>query len=572
MTAFVELDAAAALVRDGDHLGVGGCGFSRLPLALVQAVADRSPRGLTYVAWGGGLPLELLLARDSVRKLVFCFSSLDVFGLAPRFRGALERGTIEVEELPALAMVQGFQAQRHRVPSLAFPLPHGSDVLQRTTLTRRHPDPVTGASVGSTGALALDTLLLHAQRADEDGNVELEGTLGQDLLGPCTTKRLLVSVEEIVPRGALQRRRRGAILPHALVTAVVHAPLGAYPSACLPFYVADYRAIAAMIEQESLAVPRAGERAAIARRAASTPHARVMATNGRPRSAVAGPASDAERLVVTLAREYTNESVASAGAVSPVALASYLLAKRTHAPRMTIITTAGGYIDVAARPMLLGLGEALDFETAVAHASGDDTYHVFYQPGRVSHEVVAVAQIDGRARVNTIEVRTPSGRRVRLPGQGGMADVADMHQHFVVYIPRHSPLTLVDEVDVVSASRSLLTDDERRVAGLRPGAVKLVTNLCTFTVDHATRRLELTALQPGVTVEDVRAETGFEVMVGAGCAELQSPTAEELAILRSEVDPLGISRLELVPARERGALLEELFDGEDRWIAEAGAA
>ena len=83
----------------------------------------------------------------------------------------------------------------------------------------------------------------------------------------------------------------------------------------------------------------------------------------------------------TLAREYTDESVCSAGAVSPLAVTSYLLAKRTHAPGLTLITTGGGYVDVAWRPMLLGAGEALDFGSALYHTSGDGTYHVFYQPG-----------------------------------------------------------------------------------------------------------------------------------------------------------------------------------------------
>ena len=571
MPEFVKLEDAAGLVRDGDRVGIGGCLFSRLPLLLVEAVANRAPRELEYVAWGGGLPLELLLQAGSVRRLVFCFSSLDVFGLAPRFRHALEGSALDVEELPALAMVQGFQARRHRLPSLAFRLPTGSDVLTHTTLTRTHPDPITGERVGFAAALQLDVLLMHAQRADQDGNVEIQGALGQDLLGPCAARRLVVTVEEIVPSGLLQRERRGVIVPRELVTAVVHSPLAAYPTSCLPFYAADYRAISRMIARQPLAVPAAEGRADLMRRAARTLHAGVMATNNRARAAIDGPATAAERLVATLAREYSNESVVSAGAVSPVALASYLLAKHTHAPDMTIITTSGGYVDVAARPLLLGLGEVLDFQTAVAHASGDDTYHVYYQPGRVSHEVVAAAQVDRLGHVNTIEVRSPSGRRVRLPGQGGMADVADMHQNFVVYIPRHSRLALVEHVDVVSASRSLLTDDERLAAGLRPGSVKVITNLCSFELDHGTRELVVTKLQPGVTLEDVGRLTGFAVVASTECAELASPTPDELRILRTRVDPLGISRLELVQARERGGLLDELFDGEEHWINEAAS-
>ena len=278
-------------------------------------------------------------------------------------------------------------------------------------------------------------------------------------------------------------------------------------------------------------------------------------------------------MAVCLAREYTDESICSAGAVSPLAMTSYLLARRTHAPGLTLITTSGGYVDVAPRPMLLGLGEALDYKTAVAHASGDGTYHRYYQSGRISHETVATAQVDRFGRTNTIEVRSPSGRVVRLPGQGGMADVANMHQHFLLYVTRHSPLALVESVDVSSAGRGLLTDEERLAAGLRPGVVKVVTNLCIFELDHASRELQLVSLHPGVEIADVERETGFEVVRSPSLDRTQPPSAAELELIATEIDPLGIRHLEFMPARERGAFLEELIAAEERLVIElAGSA
>ena len=162
------------------------------------------------------------------------------------------------------------------------------------------------------------------------------------------------------------------------------------------------------------------------------------------------------------------------------------------------------------------------------------------------HETIAAAQIDRSGRVNNIQVTSPSGRAIRLPGQGGMADVANMHRHFLLYVPRHSPLALVDAVELTSASRGVSTDRERTAAGYRPGVVKLVTNLGVFELDHASRQLELIGLHHGVTLEALQRETGFEVIVSDRCWSLAPPTAEELDVLRSEVDPLG-----LTPARVR---------------------
>ena len=418
---FLDLPAAADLIADGDRIGVGGALFSRLPLALVGELIRRKRRDLTYVTWGGGLPLELLLQADAVRKVVFCFSSLDIFGLAPRFRRALEEGRVEVEELPALAMAQGFEAALQRLPSLPFQLPVGSDILDRSSLTGVSLDPVAGVPVGAAAALHLDSFLLHAQRADTAGNIELTGALGMDLLAPFAARTVVVSVEEIVPAGILQVERRGHVIPHHFVHGIVECPLGAYPASCLPYYVADYRSLAAAIDSDPLVLPRpTRERRGLVEAAAAVEPEHVL--RHRFARSVTPEPSDADVMAVCLAREYTDESICSAGAVSPLAMTSYLLARRTHAPGLTLITTSGGYLDVAPRPMLLGLGEALDYKTAVAHASGDGTYHRYYQSGRISHETVATAQVDRFGLTNTIEVRSPSGRVVRLPGQGGMAD------------------------------------------------------------------------------------------------------------------------------------------------------
>jgi glutaconate CoA-transferase subunit A len=569
---FLDLPAAADLIADGDRIGVGGALFSRLPLALVGELAGMRRRDLTYVTWGGGLPLELLLEAEAVRKVVFCFSSLDVFGLAPRFRRALEEGRVEVEELPALAMAQGFDAALQRLPSLPFQVPIGSDILDRSSLTRVSPDPVAGVPVGSVAALHLDSFLLHAQRADVAGNVELTGALGMDLTAPFAARNLVVSVEEIVPAGTLQGERRGHVIPHHFVRSIVECPLGAYPASCLPYYAADYRALGAAFDGEPLALPRpTSERRRLIEAAAAVEPAHV--SRHRFARIIPSERSAADVMAVCLAREYTNDSICSAGAVSPLAMTSYLLARSTHAPGLTLITTSGGYVDVAPRPMLLGLGEALDYKTAVEYASGDGTYHRYYQSGKISHETVATAQVDRFGRTNTIEVRSPSGRMVRLPGQGGMADVANMHQHFLLYVTRHSPLALVESVDVSSAGRGLLTDEERLSAGLRPGVVKVVTNLCIFELDHASRELQLVSLHPGVELADVDRETGFEVVRSPSLDRTQPPSAAELELIATEIDPLGIRHLEFMPARQRRAFLAELIAAEERLVIElAGSA
>ena len=571
---FLDLAHLAALVPSGSRLGIGGFHFSRLPIALIQEVVRQEVRDLEYVSWGGSLGLEMLLEAGAVRSMALCFTSLDVFGLAPRIRRALEEGSVPLEEWTALGMMQGFHAAQHGVPSMPFPLPRGSEIVARSGFATPYPDPITGAEVGAARALPLDVFLLHAQRADEDGNVEIQGARGLDLSCIFAAEQILSTVEEIVAAGTFrtQAAPRSFIVPRSFVAWIAAVPFGAYPTSCLPYYPTDYRELLRLTSGDGLEIaPPTNGRGSFLSAAAIIPPERVTApTLLRHRAGDEEPAEATpdEVMVAWLARQIDNDSICSVGSVSPLATVAYLLAKRTHAPNLVLMTSNGGLIDVAARPMLMMLAEELDFQTAALHCGGDESYHWYYQRGRVTHEVVSAAQIDRFANTNNIEVTSPSRKRIRLPGQGGMADVANMHRHFLLYLTRHSPLSLVEQVEYVSAARGLLGDDERVAAGYQPGDVKLITNLGVFELDKDSRELVLVSAHPGGTPEAVQEATGFPLRVSSALGETALPTHEELALIRREIDPLGMRRLEFVAGKERGPLLTALIESEEAAIAE----
>jgi glutaconate CoA-transferase subunit A len=566
-------------VEDGSRVGVGGALLSRLPLVMLHALAERRPRDLTYVSWGGGIPLEILLGAGAVAKIVFCFSSLDIFGLAPLFRRAVEEDRVAIDEWPAFPFTAGLEAAKQNLPVMPFRWPEGTDLLADQPAVARdaaRPD------LGFADRLDLDVFLLHAQRADEAGNVEIFGARGMDATAAFAARRVLVTVEEVVPSAELGTLRNSFVLPRHFVHALAVAPAGAYPTSCLPYYAADFAELARVTAQSP--PPPAKPAPAVLRRlrdAAALGHDAV-------RSAAAGlaarqdekagpgarrpsePAASVDELMVCwLASQLDNDSICSAGAVSPLAATSYLLAKATHAPDLAIFMTSGGLLDVAERPMLLSLGEALDTASASVVCGGEDSYRWYYQQGRVTCEVVTVAQVDRRARTNNIELTSPSGRRVRLPGQGGMADVADLHQNFVLYLTRHSPLTLVENVQRLSAARSLTDPSARRAVGLRPGATTLITNLGVFRYAPDRGELVLQSLHPGVSLDQLREATGFEPAVAADLTVTAEPSAEMLRVLRERVDPLGIRRLEFAPARERAQLLAACIAAEQDLIDQA---
>jgi glutaconate CoA-transferase, subunit A len=576
-TRFVSVDELAAAVGDGERIGVGGALLTRLPLAALHALARRSPKDLVYASWGGGIPLEILLGAGAVGEVVFCFSSLDIFGLAPLFRRALEERSVRFDEWPAFAFTSRLEAAKQNLPAMPFRIPGGSDLLAGNTAVTLDDDPDADVAVGYASRLDLDCFLLHAQRADEAGNVELAGARGMDATAVFAARRVLVTVEEVVPEGTLGSLRGSFVVPRHFVEAIAAVPYGAYPTSCLPFYTADFAQLAALTTQSPPPAVPAPE-ATVARRlrgAAMLTHERVRAVAAQivdehrrdePPGGAPAPTTVDELMVCWLARQFDDESICSAGAVSPLAVTSYLLAKATHAPKLTIFMTSGGLLDIAVRPMLLSLGEALDTSSAAVQCGGEDSYRWYYQQGRVTCEVVTAAQVDRHARTNNIEVTSPSGRRVRLPGQGGMADVADLHRNFVLYLTRHSRISLVDSVQRVSAARSLFGRAARLRAGLRPGKVQLVTNLGVFGYDEARGELVLETLHPGVTLEELKDSTGFDPLLADSLGVTEEPSAEVLRVLRDEIDPLGIRRLEFAPAKERGGLLEACIAAEQDLI------
>ena len=563
MAEFVTLDQLAQRVPDGVRLGIGGVHLSRLPIALIQRVAALGRKDFVFTSWGGGLALELLLEAGTVRKLIFCFSSLDIFGLSPRFREALEKNTIEIEEWSALAMIQALHAAHFNLPEMPFQLPLGSDLMSAGDFWERGTATFTRQPIGVARRLDVDVLLLHAQRADAAGNIEIQGARGFDLSLLGAAKKTLVTVEEVVKTGEL-----GAplsfVLPHTFIDAVAEVPGGAYPTSCLPYYSTDYEELLRYVRQGQARFAFGETRKVFLGHAA-----RIRNSDLRPDRIDAhrvpassdAPFTTDELLAVCLAREYDNSSICSVGSVSPLAMVSYLLAKAMHAPGLIIIALNGGLIDIDAHPMSLTLAEPLEFGSAKVIWGADETYHWYYQQGRITHEVITVAQLDLRGRTNNAWVDT-GRKRVRLPGQGGMADVANLHQHFILYLTRHSRERFVESVRFCTASRGIMTDAERIQAGLKPGKVRLISDLGVFQIDPAEGIFRLISVHPNVTLDMVKESTGGEFLVADPLPVTDPPTEAELRLIRTRIDPFGIRCLEFVPGRDRLDLIESILKAE----------
>jgi glutaconate CoA-transferase subunit A len=565
-----SLSELISVIAPGDRLGVSGFHFTRAPIALLEGLLKSDKRPLHYVSWGGGFPLEILLTGDQVSEASICFSSLEVFGLAPRFRAAVESGRIRFHERTALTYLTELRAAAEHLDYAVTQSPEGSDLLASLT-------PVESATVPmvKVPGVPLDVFLLHAQRADDDGNVEIQGARGLDLSSIFAAKKVLVTVEERVRPGGLGAAR-SFILPRSHVTLLTTSPQGAYPTACLPYYTADLKIIADAVEAGTDAAlltalhptAKAIESGRAGAAISTMPRSQVrdellsgIATHLASEQPDADPGSEQtftipELMIALISDSVTNDSICSFGSASLVPAAAYLLAKAGHAPKALLMSSNGGYVDLAPRPMMLTLAEAADFATATAHMGGDETYRWYYQPGRVTH-------VDQHGATNNLWITRGDGSRIRLPGQGGMGDVANLHRDFVIYLPRQNARNLVASLDAVSASRAWLDDRTRRSYGLMPGSVRVITDLAVFVLDHTSKKLRVETLHPNVTPDELRSAMDFEPGGLDEATTTPAPTRATLRRIRKEVDPLGTVRLEFLPARDRSRPIHDILAAED---------
>ena len=230
---------AAALVRDGDHIAIGGCLYSRTPTLLLREILRQRRRDVvlsrSLMCYEG----ELFLAAEASRELVTSWIGIGVpWGLSRIVREFVEGGQARLEEWSHLAIGLRFRAGAMGVPFLPTLSMLGSDLL-RTTGAKTMTCPFTGERLCLVPALFPDVALIHVHRADCFGNAQIDGYPHMDADIAAAAQTVIVSAEEIVDADEIRRTADRTVVPFFAVDAVVEAPYGAYPHECYGLYEAD---------------------------------------------------------------------------------------------------------------------------------------------------------------------------------------------------------------------------------------------------------------------------------------------------------------------------------------------
>ena len=238
MVEFLSLhDAVAAHLANGDTVAMEG--FTHLiPFAAAHEVIRQGRRRLTLVRMTPDLIYDQLIGMGAADKLVFSWGGNPGVGSLHRMRDAVEHGwpkPLALEEHSHAAMANAYDAGAANLPFAVFRGYKGVDLAKVNPAIRAVTCPYTREVLATVPAIRPDVTFIHAQRADRDGNVLLQGIVGVQKEAVLAAKRAIVTVEEIVDDFG-ERSPNAVVLPAWTITAISEVPGGAYPSYAYGYY------------------------------------------------------------------------------------------------------------------------------------------------------------------------------------------------------------------------------------------------------------------------------------------------------------------------------------------------
>ncbi len=246
----ISIEEAAALVKSDNMLVPGGVTLYRRPMAFIKALVRRfqetgEPGNLTLMAFTAGLESDILVGSGMISTVRTCYFGLEIFGLAPMFTHLANNGEIEIIEETEASLAFGLRANLAQIGFMPGRGWIGTDLPTLRPDVKKIIDPYSGEELMAFPAIHPDVAVIHALRADPEGNAQIGDNKGIDVELSGTAKTVIITADEITP----PLEKADIIAPW--VDAVVHTPQGALPTSCHPLYGLKGEEILAYSEQVS---------------------------------------------------------------------------------------------------------------------------------------------------------------------------------------------------------------------------------------------------------------------------------------------------------------------------------
>jgi glutaconate CoA-transferase subunit B len=256
-------------------------------------------------------------------------------------------------------------------------------------------------------------------------------------------------------------------------------------------------------------------------------------------SAAAEDYSVDELMISALAELFQDDDQVCNGMASFIPVAAFMLARLTHAPNLVWLASAAG---LEPRPERIPAStlEAPLWRDSVMYIEQYGDFWNYALNGRwIQKFCMGAAQLDKYGNANNSVIGDDyHAPKVRLPGTAGLADMASIGKELYYWNPDHSPRSMVDKVDFISAAGYLDGGDARELLGLEGGPQAVISNLAVMDFHPESKRMRLQTLHPGVTVEILQEATGFELLMPEGAIpETRVPSQAQVQLIREVIDP-----------------------------------
>jgi glutaconate CoA-transferase subunit B len=253
-----------------------------------------------------------------------------------------------------------------------------------------------------------------------------------------------------------------------------------------------------------------------------------------------------ELMVTVLADQFQNGDQTTNGMASFIPVAAFMLARLTHAPELVWLASSGG---LEPRPDRIPAStlEAPLWRDSIMYIEQYGDFWNFVLNGRwIEKFCVGAAQLDQYGNANNSVIGEDyHAPKVRLPGTAGLADMGSIGKKLYYWNPNHSPRSMVEKVDFVSAAGYLDGGDARERLGLKGGPQLVISNLAVMDFHPESKRMRLQSVHAGVTLDQVRKATGFELLVPEDTVpETRPPSQEQVRLIRDIIDPDSMRKRE----------------------------
>jgi len=233
-------EAVSTYVNDGDIVGIGGLSFWRKAISACREIIRQNKKDLTVCTFVGGIDVDMLIAGRCISEVKSCFVGMEIFGMAPHYRKAVESGSIKISEESEATIALGLRASYLKVPFMPLKGIIGTDMPKVRKDIKQIEDPLgSGTQIMAVPKIDLDVAILHVPYADEFGNGNIPGAVWMDADMAKTAKKTIIICEKLVETEDIRYLPGKAQLPMQTTTAVVKKPFGAHPTSCYPIYTFD---------------------------------------------------------------------------------------------------------------------------------------------------------------------------------------------------------------------------------------------------------------------------------------------------------------------------------------------